>query len=82
MGLEKAIASGKEHRKEYKYRRNYAKSIDYQCRNHGECDWCRGNRLYKNSKRLKRAKEAEKEWNSRIETHANTQYLWLKMKLT
>lgn len=71
MGLEKAISSGKEHRKEYKYKRDYAKSVDRHCRNHGDCEWCKGNRLYKNNKRLKRAKEAEKEWNKRIETLVN-----------
>lgn len=48
MSLNKAIQSGKEHRKEYKG----AKSIDSACRNNGSCDWCRENRLYKNLKRL------------------------------
>lgn len=43
MSLEKAIQSGKEHRKNY----IKAKAIDPQCRNHGSCDWCRNNRLYK-----------------------------------
>ena len=46
MSLEKAIKSGKEHRKEYKYK-NYCKSIDKTCRNHGGCPWCEGNRLNK-----------------------------------
>ena len=43
MGLEKAILSGKEHRKPY---RN-AKAIDKNCRNNGDCIWCKENRLYK-----------------------------------
>lgn len=46
MSLEKAIKSGKEHRKEYKG----AKAVDKTCRNHGGCPWCEGNRTnkYKN----------------------------------
>lgn len=55
MGLEKAIASGKEHRKPY----SFCKSIDKQCRNHGECSYCKGNRLYKNLKRLEKSKYIE-----------------------
>ena len=47
MSLIKSIKSGKEHRKEYKYKKNYCKSVDPQCRNHGECEWCKGNRLHK-----------------------------------
>ena len=47
MGLEKAIEHGKEYRKPYRYKRNYAKSVDMSCRNHGDCNWCKGNRLYK-----------------------------------
>ena len=50
MGLEKAIASGKEYRKDFRY--NFAKKIDKQCRNHGECIWCRDNRLHKFKKSL------------------------------
>ena len=47
MGLEKAIEYGKEHRKPYRYKKNYAKSVDHTCRNHGTCPWCKGNRLHK-----------------------------------
>lgn len=43
MSMDKAIASGKEHRKPYKG----AKAIDATCRNHGSCEWCKGNRLHK-----------------------------------
>lgn len=43
MGLEKAIEHGKEHRKPYRG----AKVIDHTCRNHGSCEWCKGNRLHK-----------------------------------
>lgn len=46
MSLNKAIASGKEHRKEYRG----GKAVDKTCRNHGGCPWCEGNRInkYKN----------------------------------
>lgn len=47
MSLDKAIASGKEHRKQYRG----AKSISYSCRNHGGCSWCKENRTYNNRKR-------------------------------
>ena len=36
MGLEKAIKSGKEHRKEY----HGGKAVDPTCRNHGGCPTC------------------------------------------
>jgi hypothetical protein len=45
--LNKAIQYNKEHRKPY----YGAKAIDPSCRNHGSCDYCKGNRLYKNLKR-------------------------------
>lgn len=50
MGLEKAIESGKDHRKPY----TGAKSIALSCRNHGDCEWCKNNRMY----RIKKCKEA------------------------
>ena len=42
MALDKAIESGKEHRKIY----YGCKAIDPSCRNHGGCDWCLRNRQY------------------------------------
>ena len=59
MALDKAIRSGKEHRKKY-----YGnKAIDGSCRNHGGCPWCEENRQYKNLKRMQamidRMKERE-----------------------
>lgn len=47
MSLDKAIQSGKEHRKPYRG----GKAVDRTCRNHGDCSWCRGNRTHKNDKR-------------------------------
>lgn len=46
MALDKAIAHGKEHRKQY----FGSKAIDCTCRNHGSCVRCRDNRQYKNKK--------------------------------
>ena len=43
MALDKAIQSGKEHRKPYRG----SKRIDHTCRNHGDCPWCKANRLHK-----------------------------------
>ena len=47
MSLDKAIRSGKEHRKKY----CGTKAIDKTCRNHGSCPVCRDNRLHKFKKR-------------------------------
>jgi len=53
MGLEKAIFYGKEHRRPYYDSRRF----DTSCRNHGgktkkrehgECPWCKSNRLHNN----------------------------------
>ncbi len=46
MSLNKAIKSGKEHRKPY----SGAKAVDRQCRNHGRCSHCCSNRVYKERK--------------------------------
>ena len=56
MSLNKAIVYGKEHRKPYRG----GKAVSYHCRNNGgkthkdrnpwQCEWCLGNRLYKNKK--------------------------------
>lgn len=48
MALDKAIKSGKEHRKEYRG----SKAFDKTCRCNGSCEWCRENRTIKNIKRL------------------------------
>lgn len=57
MALDKAIMSGKEHRKIYRG----SKSIDKACRNHGSCNWCRENRQYKNLKKLQKTLDIMKE---------------------
>lgn len=59
MSLDKSIQSGKEHRKPY----NGAKAIDATCRNHGSCERCHGNRIYKNEKRNLASEQRLKEFN-------------------
>ena len=57
MSFHKAIESGKEHRVEYGTKgQMYAKAVDSHCRNHGECIWCKGNRLYKSNKQKQETK--------------------------
>ena len=48
MSLEKAIKSGKEHRKPY----YGSKAFDRTCRPHGSCIWCKNNRLHKHKRKL------------------------------
>lgn len=57
MSLNKAIEHNKERRKPYKG----GKAIDKNCRNHGGCPWCLGNRTYKNRKRIEKMLDKEKE---------------------
>ena len=57
MSMDKAIQSGKEHRKEY----YGSKAFDRTCRCGGSCERCRGNRLYKNKKRLQKMLDKEQE---------------------
>jgi hypothetical protein len=62
MALNKSIKSGREHRKEY-IGKNYCKSVDTRCCNHGgrrhqkQCEWCLGNRIYKNRAKENNAKQ-------------------------
>lgn len=53
MILDKSITHGKEHRRPY----HGAKAVAKSCRNHGSCEWCRGNRTYKNDKRELKCKQ-------------------------
>lgn len=54
--LDKAIRHGKEHRAPYRG----SKVIDRSCRNHGDCPYCKGNRLYSSKKRIEAATDKEK----------------------
>ena len=53
MGLEKAIAAGKEKRNPYRK----SKAFDYSCRNHGGCPWCERNRNVKDRRLSARLKD-------------------------
>lgn len=53
MSLKKSIESGKEHRKPY----SGSKQFDKSCRNHGNCDYCKGNRLYSTLKNMERFRQ-------------------------
>ena len=57
MSLDKAIKSGKEHRKPY-YK---SERFDATCRPHGNCPYCKSNRLHKHRKKLLTIKEQLKE---------------------
>ena len=50
MSMDKAITHGKEHRRPYRG----AKAVAKTCRNHGSCEWCRENRLYRYRKAVMR----------------------------
>ena len=64
MPLDKAIEYRKEHRKPY----YGSKAIDKTCRNHGTCEICEGNRLYKTIKRKQAQADKLKEFKmSRLE---------------
>lgn len=58
MGNHKAIASGKEHRKDYTGAKSYCRS----CRNHGSCSYCRSGRTYNDTKERSRLDGQEDEF--------------------
>ncbi len=55
MSLDKAINSGKEHRKPYKG----GKAIDPGCRNNNKCPYCTNNRQHNTKKRLLKSQYGE-----------------------
>lgn len=72
MALDKAIKNGKEHRKEWKYLKNYCKSVDTHCQNHGgryhswQCSYCLGNRLNKHKQMDKLSKKEIADFQNNI----------------
>lgn len=60
MGLEKAIAAGKEKRKPYMGERRSC-AFDSSCRNHGRCPYCKSARLYQYNKAKAAAVQKELE---------------------
>jgi hypothetical protein len=53
VSLDKAIASGKEHRKPYRK----SKAFDRTCRCHGSCGWGEGNRKHSTEVRKQAAND-------------------------
>ena len=53
MSLNQAIKHRKEHRREYRGSARFARS----CRPHGECEWCRKNRLANTLRKLQLLKD-------------------------
>lgn len=64
MGLEKAIEHNKEHRKPYRG----SKAFDCSCRNHGDCEWCKENRLISRTREKKKMEDKLKEYERDAET--------------
>lgn len=60
MSMDKAIKSGKEHRKEY----CGCQYIDPSCRPHGGCEYCKGNRMYQWNKQKEKTNIALKEFEN------------------
>ena len=58
MSFDKAIAYGKEKRNPYRG----GKAVAPSCRNHGDCSFCQGNRLYTYQKSLLKMKQREEEY--------------------
>ena len=61
MSLNKAIEHKKEHRKNY-IGKDYCKSVDSRCCNHGGCPYCEGNRLHKYNVEEEKKYEIIEEW--------------------
>ena len=55
MSFDRSIALGKERRRPFNpdHKKDYAKSVDRTCRNHGTCHTCKTTRLH-----------ADKKWRS------------------
>lgn len=62
MSLDKSIDHGKEHRKPY----HGCKAIDPSCRNHGDDDWAKKNRLYQRIKAEEAADAALEEYEEEV----------------
>ena len=55
MSLEKAIKHGKEKRKSYPG--NDSRNVDWSCRNHKSCPWCKRQRLHNSIKTDKESQQ-------------------------
>ena len=63
MSFDKAIKYGKEKRKPY----TGAKAKDTWCRNHGNCDWCKDDRLYQAHKKEEACNQKMKDYQENNE---------------
>lgn len=57
--LDKGIKYGKEHRKPYRG----VKAVDRKCRNHGDCSYCKANRLWQRTKAIEKMKSDENDFD-------------------
>jgi len=53
MTMDRAIASGKEHRRPYRGSR----AFDRSCRHGGSCSWCEGNRTVRAKREISAARD-------------------------
>ncbi len=67
MSLNKAIEHGKERRRPYRG----SKAVDYTCRNHGTCDWCKSNRMYNEKRELEKMKCRLTDFQQHINEYSN-----------
>jgi len=58
MSFDKNYPNRKDHRKKY----HGSKRFDRSCRNHGNCPYCEGNRLYQARKEEEKADQLLKEY--------------------
>lgn len=63
MSLNKGILHGKEKRRDYRG----AKAVDVHCRNHGDCPWCRNNRLFAKRKSDQHSEIDMRNWRNEYE---------------
>jgi hypothetical protein len=62
MSFDKNYPNRKDIRKPYRK----SKTICTACRNHGECEWCKGNRLYNRKLKEQIAREKLEEYRDEI----------------
>ena len=58
MSFDNNYPNRKDKRKQYRGSKNF----DRSCRNHGSCDYCKNNRLYKNKVKETEAINKVKKW--------------------
>ena len=63
-------------------RKTEAKSVSWHCRNHGGCEWCRGNRTYSILKALMRIEDLEKEFKEEKPVDIYNRFFYKQMPLS